>query len=151
MRLQVVQVGPEVARDLAEARRRGVIGLPREGARLLREVIYEDTPIFLCATDLGIEGEEGYRLAVDVEVYRPTNVYPKITGAEMPPRTIDRAAFGGRFPAQVAVEPWGSRPERREGATRATNPTQEPSWLRDFDGLRSKRLRALLAELGERS
>ena len=139
-------VYPSTARDLAEARRRGVIGLPREGARLLREVIYEDTPIFLCATDLGIEGEEGYRLAVDVEVYRPTNVYPKITGAEMPPRTIDRAAFGGRFPAQVAVEPWGSRPERREGATRATNPTQEPSWLRDFDGLRSKRLRALLAE-----
>ena len=83
---------------------------------------------------------------MDVEVYRPTNVYPKITGAEMPPRTIDRAAFGGRFPAQVAVEPWGSRPERRVASSRATNPTREPSWLRDFDGLRSKRLRALLAE-----
>ena len=111
---------PSTARDLAEARRRGVIGLPREGARLLREVIYEDTPIFLCATDLGIEGEEGYRLAVDVEVYRPTNVYPKITGAEMPPRTIDRAAFGGRFPAQVAVERVGfeTRAARRLVAAR---------------------------------
>ena len=104
----------------------------------------EDTPIFLCATDLGIEREEGYRLAVDVEVYRPTNVYPKITGAEIPVgrsrgvrRTIPRAGGGGTV---------GFETRARVASSRATNPTREPSWLRDFDGLRSKRLRALLAE-----
>ena len=139
-------VYPATARDLAEVRRRGVIGLPREGARVLRDVIYEDTPVFLCATDLG---PERHHLAVDVEVYRPTDVYPKITPPNMPPRCIDRAAFGGRFPAQVAVEPWGSRPERRDKnpPSSASNPSEaEPRWLHDFDGLRSKRLRALLAE-----
>ena len=83
---------------------------------------------------------------MDVEVYRPTNVYAKITGAEMPPRTIDRAAFSGRFPRELAVEPVGIHDQSALTRLQRDESDARTSWLRDFDGPRSRNDCALLAE-----